>query len=109
LGYVGCQGSTWRNSRLLCIDVSSGIGFCAEHSAVAAMITGGESEITAIVAVWGEDTILPPCGRCRELLNQVHENNLDNTDVIIQTNRAVKLRELLPLPYQETCSADEPI
>lgn len=36
----------------VCIDVSSGIGFCAEHAAVAAMITAGESEIDTIVAVW---------------------------------------------------------
>ena len=36
----------------VCIDVSSGIGFCAEYAAVAAMITAGESEIDTIVAVW---------------------------------------------------------
>jgi cytidine deaminase len=42
----------------VCIDISSGIGFCAEHSAIAAMITAGESSIARIVAVWGENTVL---------------------------------------------------
>jgi cytidine deaminase len=30
----------------VCIDIGSGIGFCAEHSAIAAMITAGESKIS---------------------------------------------------------------
>ena len=35
------------------IDTCSGMGFCAEHSAIAAMITGGEYKIKKIVAVLG--------------------------------------------------------
>jgi cytidine deaminase len=80
----------------VCIDVSSGMGFCAEHSAMAAMITAGESEIARIVAVWGKKTVLPPCGRCREFMNQIDINNLENTEVILGTEKAVKLSELLP-------------
>ena len=85
----------------VCIDVSSGIGFCAEHSAIAAMITAGESRIAKIVAVWGEDTVLPPCGRCREFMYQIDAANLTETDVILGHDRAVKLQELLPHPYNE--------
>ncbi len=51
----------------VCIDINSGIGFCAEHSAIAAMITAGESSIAKIVAICGE-VVLPPCGRCREFI-----------------------------------------
>ena len=29
----------------VCIDVTSGMGFCAEHSAIAAMVTAGEHSI----------------------------------------------------------------
>ncbi len=36
----------------VCMDISSGIGFCAEHSAIAAMVTAGEYRIAKIVAVW---------------------------------------------------------
>lgn len=86
----------------VCIDLGSGIGFCAEHAAVAAMVTAGESQIEVIVAVWGEDTILPPCGRCRELINQLHEENIDRTHIVMGHEYSVPLRELLPYPYQET-------
>ena len=85
----------------VCIDVSSGIGFCAEHSAIAAMITAGESRIAKIVAVWGDGVVLPPCGRCREFMYQIDSANLANTEVILGENKVVKLKELLPHPYDE--------
>src|SRR4030042_575544 len=67
----------------VCIDIGSGIGFCAEHSAIAAMITAGESRIAKIVAVWGEGVVLPPCGRCREFMYQIDHTNLSNTAVVL--------------------------
>ena len=85
----------------VCIDVGSGIGFCAEHSAIAAMITAGESRISKIVAVWGENTVLPPCGRCREFMYEIDETNLATTDVILGENHVVKLKDLLPHTYDE--------
>lgn len=84
----------------VCIDINSGIGFCAEHSAIAAMITAGESSISRIVAVSG-DVVLPPCGRCREFIYQIDHINLVNTDVILGPDHAVKLKELLPHPWNE--------
>ena len=85
----------------VCIDIGSGIGFCAEHAAIAAMITAGESRIAKIVAVWGQGTVLPPCGRCRELIYEIDEANLNHTEVILWTDESVKLKELLPHPYHE--------
>jgi cytidine deaminase len=85
----------------VCIDISSGIGFCAEHSAIAAMITAGESGISKIVAVWGKDTILPPCGRCREFMYQIDKDNWAATEVVLGENKSASLRELLPHPYDE--------
>lgn len=78
----------------VCIDAFCGIGFCAEHSAIAAMVTNGEFRIKKIVAVT-KDGIIPPCGRCREFICQIDEGNWD-TDVIIGENKVVKLRDLLP-------------
>jgi cytidine deaminase len=83
------------------VDCKCGIGFCAEHSAVAEMLKARTTRVRAVVAVNGNGTILPPCGRCRELLYQVDPANLD-TDVILAADRAVKLRELLPYPWQPT-------
>src|SRR5512139_1536262 len=70
VGDVGCALLTQQGNVYLgvCIDSGSGIGFCAEHSAIAAMVTAGEYRIKKIVAVWQDanDTyILSPCGRCR--------------------------------------------
>jgi cytidine deaminase len=83
----------------VCIDTGSGTGFCAEHAAVAAMVTAGEYRIARIVAVWRDETdrlyVLPPCGRCREFIRQIDDANLD-TRVILGSEQAVALRELLP-------------
>lgn len=85
----------------VCIDISSGIGFCAEHSAIAAMLTAGESRIARIVAVYGENVVLPPCGRCREFMYQIDAANLPTTEVVLGEYRSVKLHELLPHPFRE--------
>jgi cytidine deaminase len=83
----------------VCIDTGSGTGFCAEHSAIAAMVTAGEYRISAIVAVWRDEQgrlhVLPPCGRCREFIRQVEPANLDTT-VVLAGGRTALLRELLP-------------
>jgi cytidine deaminase len=88
----------------VCIDASSGMGFCAEHSAIAAMITAGEYKIKKIVAVWKHNEnvfILSPCGRCREFMRQIHPDNVSETEVILSIDKVVKLEELLP--YHDWC------
>ena len=85
----------------VCIDTGSGMGFCAEHSSIAAMITAGESAIARVVAISGDGKILPPCGRCRELMYEIDASNLANTEVILAQDKTVKLSELLPHPYHE--------
>lgn len=102
-GDVACALQTSNGNIYLgvCIDTGSGMGFCAEHSAIAAMITAGETSIAKIVAVWGEDTVLPPCGRCREFIFEIDETNWECTDVVLKVDQVVKLKELLPHPYTE--------
>ncbi len=60
---------------------------CAEHAAVAEMIKARETQIAMIVAVC-RDGVLPPCGRCRELLVQVNPKNF-NAKVILAGDRVV--------------------
>lgn len=76
------------------LDMACGIGFCAEHSAIAEMLKHRERLISAIVAV-NDQGIRPPCGRCRELMLQVSSANA-NTMVVIAEGKSVPLRELLP-------------
>ena len=100
VGDVGCALVTDKSNIYLgvCIDSGSGIGFCAEHSAIAAMVTAGEYKIKKIVAVWQDENdtyILSPCGRCREFIRQIHQDNLE-TEVILDQGKVLKLAELLP-------------
>jgi cytidine deaminase len=80
------------------------MGFCAEHNAIGAMITAGEYKIKKIVAVWKDKEnnifIMSPCGRCREFMRQIDDENLE-TDVILEKDRTVKLKDLLP--YYNWC------
>ena len=101
IGMVGCALITDKDTifKGVCIHTVCGMGFCAEHTAIGQMVTQGEYKIKKIVAVYknteGETSILAPCGRCREFMYQTNEENLD-TDVVLDINNVVKLKELLP-------------
>jgi cytidine deaminase len=79
------------------IEAKCGIGFCAEHSAIAAMIKNGETKIKKIVAA-KEGKIYPPCGRCRELIRMLDEDNL-KTKVLLEDDKVVTIEQLLPYPW----------
>jgi len=79
----------------VCVDMSCSLGFCAEHAAVAEMLKARESEVALVVAVSATGGIIPPCGRCRELLWQLNPGNRA-TRVIVGPTRIVTLAELLP-------------
>lgn len=100
-GSVACALSTKDNNVYtgICLDLACGIGFCAEHAAVAEMLKARETAIEYIVAL-GSHGILLPCGRCRELLIQVGRENL-KTKVIVEYTNFVLLSELLPNHWLE--------
>lgn len=76
------------------IEIACGIGFCAEHSAIAEMLKNRETQIEMIVAV-NSESIIPPCGRCRELLFQVDNKNI-HTKVYLSKEKYMTLDKLLP-------------
>ena len=78
----------------VCIDTSCSMGYCAEHNAIGTMITNKENKIDKIVAVQWDGAVISPCGRCREFMYQVHDDN-KHTDVILK-DQVLKLSELLP-------------
>ncbi len=78
----------------VCIDTPCSMGFCAEHAAIAAMITAGESRMKKIVAVCEGNGIVSPCGRCREFMYQINNDNLE-TEIQLEFG-IVTLNELLP-------------
>ena len=85
----------------VCIGHFCGIGSCAEYQAIGNMISNGEKDIQTIVAIWYDKKkkkfmgVIPPCGKCREMIKQTSKRNY-NTNVIISNSKKVKLRDLLP-------------
>lgn len=94
------DGNVYRG---VCIDTGCSMGFCAEHAAAAAMITAGEHGIEKIVAVNWDGKVLPPCGRCREFLSQLAEENR-NAQVLVKEGVVVTLEQLLPWDWREAAN-----
>lgn len=86
----------------VCIDTPCSMGFCAEHAAAAAMVTAGENRVIGVVAVHMDDDgnteIIPPCGRCREFLCQLHDDN--HLAQVKLSDRVLTLDELLPFRWE---------
>jgi cytidine deaminase len=86
------KGNIYRG---VCIDTPASMGFCAEHAAIAAMITAGESHIVKCVAV-GEDKLpCAPCGRCREFICQIDDENY-KCEVLLEDGTITTIDNLLP-------------
>ena len=83
----------------VCIDTACSMGFCAEHAAAAAMVTAGENRVVQMVAVNWNGNILPPCGRCREFISQLHRDNLQ-AEVLVAPGMVRLLRDLLPFDWR---------
>lgn len=81
----------------VCIDTASTLGMCAERSAIAAMLTHGESKIDKVVAVMPDGKVGSPCGACREFMMQLDKDS-GNIEILLDkdTKNTVFLRDLLP-------------
>lgn len=81
----------------VCIDTACSLGMCAERSAIAAMITAGESRVVRLVCVMPDGRAGMPCGACQELLMQLDRSSPEIeilTD--LETGSIVTLGELMP-------------
>lgn len=102
VGDVGCallagNGKVYTG---VCVGVNSN-GYCAERVAIGKMITDDqEYVIKKIVATWKDENgvvhVIPPCGHCRAAMHETDPSNIDNTEVILDIDKTVKLKELLP-------------
>ena len=85
------KGNVYRG---VSIETPCSMGFCAEHSAISAMLTNGENRVVKLVAYSKKHGIVPPCGRCREFLYQINRENI-NCEILLK-DRMATLNELLP-------------
>ena len=93
---ITSNGNTYLGVDIVCR--SSPCSSCAEYSSVTAMLTQGEQKIKTIVAVANDGAILPPCGKCRELIFDVSGGD---SEVIVSKNEKFKLRDLEKYYWQE--------
>jgi len=83
------------------VNVYSLHGSCSEFIAIGTAITAGDREFVALACVRGVDgdELLPPCGNCRQMLNDY----APDCEVIVEGASgpiAVPARDLLPYAYR---------
>lgn len=75
-------------------------GWCAETSAIAAMVMDGETSISEVLVMGAGEALVTPCGGCRQ---RIREFAGDSTPIHIcspeELRRTVTLGELLPLSF----------
>lgn len=64
------------------------------------MVTAGESRVLKMIAVGSDGRIMPPCGRCREFISQLHDDNRQ-AEVMVSEGVIVTLYQLLPHDWRE--------
>lgn len=89
---VGCALVTDKGNIYtgISIDLVCGLGACAEYAAIAEMVKNKETKIEMLVTVYEGGRIIPPCGRCRELIFEIDKNN-ENTMIILSDDRITTL------------------
>lgn len=98
-GHVACALLTDKGNVYTGISINAkcGIGFCAEHSAIADMLKAGESKIVKLVSA-SENNVVVPCGRCLEFIRQVNDENL-NAKILLENNEVKTVDTLLPVRW----------
>lgn len=75
-------------------------GWCAEASAIAKMVVGGERRIVEVAVMGSGEALVTPCGGCRQKLREFADEgvfvHLCGPDGL---RRSVTLGELLPLAF----------
>ena len=75
-------------------------GWCAEASAIAAMVMAGETRIVEVAVMGGGEAPCTPCGGCRQKLYEFAGDDLPIHVCGLQgLRRTVTLGELLPFAF----------
>lgn len=78
-------------------NASYGHALCAECGVVSALHVEDAGHIVALVVVDRDDHLIPPCGRCRQILLE----NATADAVIKLPVGEVELTELMPYPFNK--------
>jgi cytidine deaminase len=105
IGHIGCALETSDGELYFGISIVNdcALGMCSEQSAISSMLLNRKTEIKKIVSVKYDGTVYPACGKCRELIYQINHKN-ENTNIIIDKTKSIKLKDLLPYNWQNVRS-----
>jgi cytidine deaminase len=108
---VGAAVRTISGHTFSAIHFETATGFanvCGEVAAICCMVAAGHRDVELVAAVWrdrdGKHYLLPPCGRCREVISDFNPKAWviitalsDHWDATaIEQPRKVQVAELLP-------------
>ena len=83
-------------------NISYPVGSCAEQSAISAMISSGDKNISTILIYADSKELITPCGACRQ---RIAEFSSPKTIVLLADasgiRKSLTIRELLPLSFSE--------
>ena len=83
-------------------NASYGLTLCAERVAVFKAVSEGLSDFDAIAVVADSKRLTAPCGPCRQILWEFCGDILVHMSNTRGRTRAMRLRDLLPLPFDQT-------
>ena len=79
-------------------NASYGATICAERSAILSMIAAGQRSITGIAVFTDADTLAMPCGLCRQVISEFHQN----ARLVVANPRQLRVlgfSEIFPEPF----------
>ncbi len=76
-------------------NASYGLTLCAECGLVSSLFDSGGGRLVAVACVDGDDNVLMPCGRCRQVLLEVGGPEL----LVFSSDGPRRLDSLLPLAF----------
>ena len=82
-------------------NASYGLTVCAERVAVWKAISEGARAFTRIAVCADSERLTPPCGACRQILWEFCGDLLVHMVDMKGRSRTMRLRELLPMPFDD--------
>ena len=83
-------------------NASYGLTLCAERVAVYKALSEGLADFEAVVVLADSKRLTAPCGPCRQILWEFCGDILVHMSNTRGRTRSLRLRELLPLPFDRT-------
>ena len=82
------------------LQASCGLGCCAEQFVIGEMLKNDEYIISKLVVLDKLGNILPPCGKCCELITQISSEN-KKTQVVLAETQSIELNKVFPIDWKE--------